>query len=60
MLCTPKAKSATSLWAPEAEPPLAGQFFMLDGFFIQRRGEGQDSSSFSLKLKKKIVIVIIS
>lgn len=43
----------TSLRAPEAEPPPAGQFFILGGFYKMQKE--QDSSPFSLQLKKKIL-----
>lgn len=51
-LCTPEADSITSLWAPEAEPSPAGQFFMPNGFYKMQEEE-QDSSSLSLQLEKK-------
>lgn len=51
-LCTPEADSITSLWAPEAEPSPAGQFFMPNGFYKMQEEE-QDSSSLSLQLGKK-------
>lgn len=51
-LCIPEADSITSLWAPEAEPSPAGQFFMPNGFYKMQEEE-QDSSSLSLQLGKK-------
>lgn len=53
MLRTPEAHSTTSLWAPEAEPLPAGQFFTLHGFYKMQEEE-QDSSSLSLQLGEKM------